>query len=242
MVGRASWWDGSARWRLLRACVSLARAWWRGGAQSVRAGAAEGLPAPALQRAGASDGRDSCYVDGPARCGTVCGVGVFYSDGHALNRSAGVDVCAARGASNVAELAAIFAAVSRHPRSRPLRLYTDSLASLRSLRRCAEDGSEPPLPPPGPALCAAAVSLLRLRRAETVLAKVAAHADVDGNRVADALAAAGAEKRRDVLDLPAAFYAAAAPRRRRWATARLELAYLLRDEADGAAVAEARRT
>ena len=35
-------------WRLLRACVSLARAWWRGGAQSVRAGAAEGLPAPAL--------------------------------------------------------------------------------------------------------------------------------------------------------------------------------------------------
>jgi hypothetical protein len=63
--------------------------------------------------------------------------------------------------------------------------------------------------------------------AKDVLAKVAARADVEGNHVADALAEIGAERRDDVLDVPAALDGAGAGRAR-LATPALQLRYLPR--------------
>ena len=57
-----------------------------------------------------------------------------------------------------------------------------------------------------------------IRGAVTTLAKVTAHADDEGNRVADAFAEIGAERRDHVFDVPAAFDGAGAGRacRARW--------------------------
>ena len=63
-----------------------------------------------------------------------------------------------------------------------------------------------------------------IRGATTTLAKVAAHADVEGNRVADALAEIGAERRDHVFDVPATFDDAGAGRSR-LATPALQLRY-----------------
>ena len=49
------------------------------------------------------------------------------------------------------------------------------------------------------------MAILRLRGAETSLSAVAAHADVAGNHVADALAQAGAERELDCSPCPRRF-------------------------------------
>ena len=111
--------------------------------------------------------------------------------------------------------AAIFAALAAHSRRRPLRLFNDGATALRCVAAARSDGAPPadlPLAPPGPALAHASAALLASRGAVTTLAKVAAHANVEGNRVADALAEIGAERRDDVLDVPAAFDGAGAGR------------------------------
>jgi ribonuclease HI len=219
--------------KLIVAVVELLRLWWccdtKQPVTIVTRAPKRGYPPLLYASRARADAADSCYVDGSARDGTRCGVGLYYADGHALNRAAAVDVAAAAGASNVAEVAAIFAALAAHPRRRPLRLFSDSATALRCVAAAHARGAaaDLPLAAPGPGLARAAAALLALRGAETTLAKVAAHADVEGNRVADALAEIGAERRDDVLDVPAAFYGARAGRAR-LATAALQLRYLLR--------------
>lgn len=211
------------------AALALARHWWS--PRPWRVSIEErhdrkGFPPLLYTAAARREGGDACFVDGSARNGR-CGFGAFYSDGHRLNRSAAVDVTSPFGANNVAELAAIFSTVLRHPRAAPLRVFTDSALSLRALGRARNDpDAHLPLPPPGPALARATVALLELRTAETTLAKVAGHGDVPGNQIADALAAAGAARRADVLALPAAFYGGG---RATLSTLRLQVAYLARE-------------
>jgi len=108
--------------------------------------------------------------------------------------------------------AAIFAALAAHPRRLPLCLFNDGATALRCVAAALSDGAavDPPLAWPGLALARASAALLAIHGTVTSLAKVAAHADVEGNRVADALAEIGAERRDDVLDVPAAFDGAGA--------------------------------
>mmetsp|Transcript_27437 Transcript_27437/g.71039 ORF Transcript_27437/g.71039 Transcript_27437/m.71039 type:complete len:84 (-) Transcript_27437:22-273(-) len=74
------------------------------------------------------------------------------------------------------------------------------------------------------------MAILRLRGAETSLSAVAAHADVAGNHVADALALAGAERGK-LFAVPEAFYDGGGLGT--WlAIRRLELVYLVRAAGD----------
>ena len=114
---------------------------------------------------------------------------------------------AARGAVD-APSAATFVALAAHPRRRPLCLFNDGATALRCVAAARSDGAAADLPLArlGLGLARASAALLAIRGTVTTLAKVAAHADVEGNRVADALAEIGAEHRDDVLDVPAALY------------------------------------
>ena len=166
----------------------------------------------------------ACFVDGSARGGRA-GFGVYYAFGDARNRSLALPprVGATPGANNIAEICAIFDAVFRAARDRPLEIFSDSALALRTLKSGAATTA---LAPPGAALARAAIAILRLRGAETSLSAVAAHADVAGNHVADALAQAGAE-RGELFAVPEAFYDGAGLGT--WlAIRRLELVYLLR--------------
>ena len=140
--------------KLFVAVVELLRLWWCCDAKQpvtiVTRAPKRGYPPLLYASRARADAADSCYVDGSARDGTRCGVGLYYADGHALNRAAAVDVAAAAGASNVAEVAAIFAALAAHPRRRPLRLFSDSATALRCVAAARSDGA-----PRGPAAGAA---------------------------------------------------------------------------------------
>ena len=103
---------------------------------------------------------------------------------------------------NIAEISAIFHAVFCAARNSPLDVYSDSALALRTLKSGEATSA---LAPPGAALARACMAILRLRGAETSLSAVAAHADVAGNHVADALAQAGAE-RGELFAVPEAFY------------------------------------
>ena len=120
-------------------------------------------------------------------------------------------------------------ALAAHPRRRLLHPFSDGATALRCVGAARSDGAaaDQPLARPGPALARASAALLVIRGAVTTLAKVAAHADVDGNRVADALAEIGAERRDHVFDVPAVFDGAGAGRAR-LATPALQLRYLPR--------------
>ena len=166
----------------------------------------------------------ACFVDGSARGGRA-GIGVYYADGDARNRSLALPprVGATPGANNIAEISAIFHAVFCTARNSPLDVYSDSALALRTLKSGEATSA---LAPPGAALARACMAILRLRGAETSLSAVAAHADVAGNHVADALAQAGAE-RGELFAVPEAFYDGAGLGT--WlAIRRLELVYLLR--------------
>ena len=166
----------------------------------------------------------ACFVDGSARGGRA-GFGVYYADGDARNRSLALPprVGATPGANNIAEISAIFHAVFCAARNSPLDVYSDSALALRTLKSGAATTA---LAPPGAALARAVIAILRLRGAETSLSAVAAHADVAGNHVADALAQAGAE-RGELFAVPEAFYDGGGLGT--WLAIRhLELVYLLR--------------
>ena len=136
-------------------------------------------------------------------------------------RTVSVSTTAARCGSR-RSCASTSSALAAHPRRRPLCLFSDGATALRCVAatRSGSDGATAALPlaPPGLALARASAALLAIHGAPTTLAKVAAHADVEGNHVADALAEIGAERRDDVLDVPAAFDARAPVVRasRRW--------------------------
>ena len=150
---------------------------------------------------------------------------MYYADGDARNRSLALPprVGATPGANNIAEISAIFHAVFCAARNSPLDVYSDSALALRTLKSGAATTA---LAPPGAALARACMAILRLRGAETSLSAVAAHADVAGNHVADALAQAGAE-RGELFAVPEAFYDGGGLGT--WLAIRhLELVYLLR--------------
>lgn len=216
---------------VVMALIEVMKAWFVQGRWNVtvdESAPRKGYPRSLHGSAARGDVMDTCFVDGSAR-GTLCGVGCYYADGHALNRSAALDVGTSAGANNVAEVAAIFSAVVRHPRHRPLRLFSDSAIALRTIARLrADPRAELNLERPGPALARATVALLTLRRNDTFLGRVAAHADVVGNCVADALASAGATKRADVLAIPSSFYETSTLRTFA-ATLSLLVAYLRRE-------------
>ena len=172
----------------LRSAAALVRArWCPTGAIEVDAAPAprKGLP-PRLYAERMR--RGACYVDGSSRRGRG-GAGVYYAPGHPLNRAIRVP----HGDNNVCELCAIYAAVAAHPRGEPLRIFSDSALALKALDAASGGRGAGRLSATGVALARATVALARLRLSETVVASVAAHADAEGNQVADALAARGAE-------------------------------------------------
>jgi len=191
----------------------------------------KGYP-PKLYTARGRQSPHACFVDGSARGGRA-GFGCYYADGDARNRSLALPprVGAIPGANNIAEMCAIFDAVFRAARNKPLEVYSDSALALRTLRSGKATSS---LAPPGAAIARACIAILNLRHAETSLSAVAAHADVAGNHVADALAEAGGREGA-LFAVPDALYAGGLAT---WlAIRRIELEYLLRDaNAEGASL------
>ena len=74
-------------------------------------------------------GRDlKAFVDGSVLEDGSCGCGIYYRDGHYLNFSGGF--AAASASSNLAELAALFFALLRHPKGQHLSIFSDSAFAL----------------------------------------------------------------------------------------------------------------
>lgn len=146
-----------------------------------------------------------CFVDGSAS-GDSAGFAVYYSPGHGLNISSALSLQGA-GVHNVAEVVAIYAAVWRQPRDKPLALYTDSMCALQCVERFRDVGELPEdMPAPGRAVVAALCAALELRTAETALVKLPGHAKLEKHDVADALAKKARDERRIRLEIPPHFY------------------------------------
>ena len=80
-------------------------------------------------------GRDlKAFIDGSVLESNACGCGVFYRNDHYLNFSGGFDaasVASTAPTSNLAELAALYFALVRHPRGQHLSIFSDSAFALR---------------------------------------------------------------------------------------------------------------
>jgi RNA exonuclease 4 len=147
----------------------------------------------------------------------ACGFAVFYGDDHYLNMHGSIDCGESPAESNLAELAALFWALRRHPRGQTLAVFSDSAHALRAVQALCEESDEPKgsrkrrgratgddhtpaAPRSGPrldqreqALVRAIGWMLRLRTAHTSFFKVPGHRGFTQNTLADALARRGAE-------------------------------------------------
>ena len=123
---------------------------------------------------GTRGGKLAAMVDGSVQ-GSASAIGIWYEQGHPLNFSRRINGPAD---NNRAELAAVFWALLRHPRSEVLTLYTDNTHVLARLRTAASVG-------PGEFACVlswAIALLVFLRTARTLVKKVKAHS---GNHAHD---------------------------------------------------------
>lgn len=199
------------------------------------------------------------FVDGSRVESGKCGFAVFYSEGHPMNAHGRI-VASDPGSSNLAELAAIFWALLRHPRGQQLDVFSDSMHALNVVRSASEEmggidnGADtddsgpsrssskrrskhaaalrcPTLEPRERSLSRAIWWLLRLRTAQTSFYKVPAHKKgFTQNHFADALAHQGAL---EGPDHPFPLNASA------WTLASLLVSYLVgQSELDGGAGAE----
>ena len=81
------------------------------------------------------------FVDGSvSEDGASCGIGVYYEDGHPYNFQGGF-ACAhgGRAQSNLAELAALFWALWKHPRGQHLTIFSDSMHALQVVQAASAD-------------------------------------------------------------------------------------------------------
>lgn len=160
-------------------------------------------------------GRDlKAFVDGSVLEDGSCGCGIYYRDGHYLNFSGGF--AAASASSNLAELAALFFALLRHPKGQHLSIFSDSAFALHVVQSVSTEAecdlstsaaarkrnrragrinaiACPKLDSREQAVAHCVWWLLRLRTAQTVFYKVPAHKGFTQNHSADSLARQGAE-------------------------------------------------
>ena len=155
------------------------------------------------------------FVDGSVLESGGCGFGIFYTDGHYLNHSGSIDAGGSKPNSNLAELAAVYMCLLRHPRGQSLSIFSDSAFALRVVQHASEvadansgssaaarkrrkkDGDVaaacPRMEPREQAVAECIWWLLRMRSAATVFYKVPAHKGFTQNKLADALARHAAE-------------------------------------------------
>ena len=163
-------------------------------------------------------GRDlKAFIDGSVLESKACGCGVYYRDSHYLNFSGGFAATSVTPTSNLAELAALYFALVRHPRGQHLSIFSDSAFALRVVQAASVDADTelgstavarkrsrraggsasattcPTLNPCERSLAQCIWWLLRLRTAQTCFYKVAAHKGFAQNHCADSLAKHGAE-------------------------------------------------
>ena len=137
----------------------------------------------------APPGSSAVFVDGSVTRGKPAGVGVWYGVGHPLNFAAALP-SPTFDDNNLAELAAVFVALIRHPRNAPMKIHTDSAYVIQTLNpdrsptmnRCfhrpssparrSGDGSAAGSAAARRALTRAARLLLRWRAAATSFRKV----------------------------------------------------------------------
>ena len=136
----------------------------------------------------AQPGSAAVFVDGSVTQGKPAGVGVWYGVGHPLNFAAALP-SPTFDDNNLAELAAVFVALIRHPRNAPMKIHTDSAYVIQTLNpdrsptmnRCRRsssparrsgDGSAARSAAARRALTRAARLLLRWRAAATSFRKV----------------------------------------------------------------------
>lgn len=160
-------------------------------------------------------GRDlKAFVDGSVLEDGSCGCGIYYRDGHYLNFSGGF--AAESASSNLAELAALFFALLRHPKGQHLSIFSDSAFALHVVQSVSTEAESdlstsaaarkrnrrtgrvnantcPKLDSREQAVAHCVWWLLRLRTAQTVFYKVPAHKGFTQNHSADSLARQGAE-------------------------------------------------
>ena len=80
----------------------------------------------------APPGSAAVFVDGSVTQGKPAGVGVWYGVGHPLNFAAALP-SPTFDDNNLAELAAVFVALIRHPRRAPTKIHTDSAYVIQTL-------------------------------------------------------------------------------------------------------------
>ena len=80
----------------------------------------------------APPGSAAVFVDGSVTQGKPAGVGVWYGVGHPLNFAAALP-SPTFDDNNLAELAAVFVALIRHPRNAPMKIHTDSAYVIQTL-------------------------------------------------------------------------------------------------------------
>ena len=80
----------------------------------------------------APPGSAAVFVDGSVTQGKPAGVGVWYGVGHPLNFAAALP-SPTFDDNNLAELAAVFVALIRHPRHAPMKIHTDSAYVIQTL-------------------------------------------------------------------------------------------------------------
>ena len=80
----------------------------------------------------APPGSAAVFVDGSVMS-KPAGVGVWYGVGHPLNFAAALRVKPTFDDNNLAELAAVFVALIRHPRNAPMKIHTDSAYIIQTL-------------------------------------------------------------------------------------------------------------
>ena len=182
-------------WELLGELLEAAAAAWRlarGRGEPLHRVAVELAPAGGF---GTRPAGHAVHVDGSVTAAGAAGVGVWHGAGHAGNAAGHLGV--GNASNNVAELAAIYWALLRHPRGARLTVYSDSRHALAQLRARAAAGAfcQCSSERGAPLLLNAVLLLLFLRRAPTTFRKVAAHGASRDNAAADRLAKLGAERR-----------------------------------------------
>ena len=174
----------------------------------------------------APPGSAAVFVDGSVTQGKPAGVGVWYGVGHPLNFAAALP-SPTFDDNNLAELAAVFVALIRHPRRAPMKIHTDSAYVIQTLNpdrrptlnrrrrpggdtpggdtpaRRSGDGSAAGSAAARRALTRAARLLLRWRAAATSFRKVRGHVGDFGNERADRLAALGSRSAFVAATVPA---------------------------------------
>ena len=145
------------------------------------------------------------YTDGSCLFNSLnnaqCGEGVWFADGHPLNRA--ICVPGQEQSNQTGEIAAVIVALQSVPRNADLTIITDSQYVIKTIIHSLETYEDSGWTNvPNASWLKAAVYAMRRRSAPTGFKWVKGHNADRGNECADALAAEGAAKPTpDVIDL-----------------------------------------